>query len=145
MGPRRALSAAIAVLGWVATPAVACERADFERVVEQAALALRDLNLANKPAFQAKLGELKTKRGWSNDQFIERAAPLVQDATIADYDTRSAALLEKLEAGGEKGTSARTPDCALLSELTATLGTLLEVQKAKWAYMMNRVEAELAK
>lgn len=139
------LLVATLAVAWPAAFAFACERADFERVVEQAATALKDLNQANKPAFQAKLGELKAKRGWTHDQFITEAAPLVQDPTIADYDSRSAALLEKLEAGGEKGASARSPDCALLTELTATLGTLLEVQKAKWTYMMGRIEAEMRK
>src|ERR1700730_8105308 len=45
-----------------------CAKADFEAVVDDAAAALRDLNLKNKPNFQEKLRQLKDKRGWSHDQ-----------------------------------------------------------------------------
>ena len=126
-------------------PANTCTRSDFEQVVEEAASALRDLNLSNKPAFQAKLGELKQKRGWSHDQFMEQAAPLVQDEKIATFDTQSSALLERLQSGGQEGAAARVPDCALLAELRMALKTLIDVQKAKWSYMLERVQAELAK
>lgn len=125
--------------------AVACTRIDFEQVVEEAASALRDLNLANKPVFQAKLGELKQKRGWSHDQFIERAAPLVQDEKISAFDSQSSSLLERLQSGGQEGAAARVPDCALLTELRVALKTLIDVQKAKWSYMLSRIETELAK
>lgn len=137
----------LAILGLVAAamPAQACERTDFERVVEEAALALRDVNLANKPVLQARLAELKQKRGWSNDQFIEKAAPLVQDQKISDYDTRSSTLLDRLQNGGQEGAAARVPDCALLAELKEALKTLIEVQKEKWAYMLGRIDDELKK
>ena len=37
------------------------------------------------------------------------------------------------------------PDCTLLAELRAVMQSLLETQKAKWAYMFERIEAELRK
>lgn len=129
----------------VSTAAERCVRSDFEQVVEEAASSLRDLNLSNKPAFQAKLGELKQKRGWSHDQFMEQAAPLVQDDQIAAFDAQSSTLLDRLQSGGQEGAAARVPDCALLAELRSALKTLIDVQKAKWSYMLNRVQAELAK
>ncbi|MFM9941827.1 MAG: hypothetical protein ACKVP7_20270 [Hyphomicrobiaceae bacterium] len=132
-------------VGMAAQPVSACVRADFERVVEEAASALRELNLANKPLFQGRLGELKQKRGWNHDQFIAQAAPLVQDERIAVFDSQASALLERLQSGGQEGAQAREPDCALLSELRVALKSLIDVQKAKWSYMLGRVEAELAK
>ncbi|MBX9924846.1 MAG: hypothetical protein K2Y05_00675, partial [Hyphomicrobiaceae bacterium] len=62
--------------------AAACQRADFEAVVDEAGRVLRDLNAANKPKFQDKLRQLKTKRSWSQEQFLKEAAPLVADDTI---------------------------------------------------------------
>ena len=64
----------------------ACARGDFEAVVDEAAGALRDLARQNTPQFQGKLRQLKTKRGWSDDRFLQEAEPLVRDEKIADFD-----------------------------------------------------------
>ncbi len=136
---------AAGVVGMASNPAAACVRGDFEHVVEEAAAALRELNTANRPVFQGRLGELKQKRGWTHDQFMAQAAPLVQDEQIAGFDARSSTLLEQLQTGGQEGAQARVPDCALLSELRVTLKSLIDVQAAKWRYMLGRIEAELAK
>lgn len=137
----------LAAMVAVSAEAVAedCKRSDFEGVVEQAAFALHELNLKNKPVFQSKLAELKQKRGWSHDQFMAEAAPLVQDQQIADFDNRSSAMLDQIQSGGQEGAMARAPDCTLLKALQDTLKALVEVQQAKWAYMMQKVDSELAR
>ena len=122
-----------------------CSRADFEAAVGEAAQALRDLNQANKPAFQAKLRQLKTQRGWNHDQFLAEAAPIVQDQKIAGYDEESAAFLARIEQLGAEGTSAESPDCSRLAEVRQSMTSLVTVQKAKWAYMFERVGAALAR
>ena len=141
-----ALCAAVS-LAVTASPVVAdaCTRADFEAAVGEAAQALRDLNQANKPGFQAKLRQLKAKRGWSHDQFLAEAAPIVQDQRIAGYDDQSAAFLARIEQLGAEGTSAAAPDCSRLAEVRQSMTSLVEVQKAKWAYMFERVGSELAR
>ena len=136
--------ATISAASWEAA-AQTCTRADFETVVGEAAQALRDLNQANKPAFQAKLRQLKTKRGWNHDQFMAEAAPIVQDQRIAGYDDQSAAFLARIEQLGAEGTSATSPDCSRLTEVRQSMRSLVEVQKAKWAYMFERVGLELAR
>jgi hypothetical protein len=139
---------AVALVSAAASSEVAaqtCTRADFEAAVGEAAQALRDLNQANKPAFQAKLRLLKAKRGWSHDQFLTEAAPIVQDQRIAGYDDQSAAFLARIEHLGAEGTSASAPDCSRLTEVRQSMKALVEVQKAKWAYMFERVGAELAR
>jgi hypothetical protein len=125
--------------------AAACARADFETVVDMAAGALRDMNGANKPKFQAKLRELKDKRGWSHEQFLKEAAPFVADDKITAYDAQSNALLEIIATGGEAGAAAATPDCAVLASLRASMKALVDAQTAKWGYMAGKIEAELAK
>lgn len=134
-------------LGAALVPAAAgeCTRADFETAVGEAAQALRDLNQANKPSFQAKLRQLKAKRGWSHDQFLAEAAPIVQDGRIAAYDEQSAAFLAKIEQLGAEGTSAIEPDCSRLAEVRQSMRALVDVQKAKWAYMFDKVGEELAR
>jgi hypothetical protein len=122
-----------------------CVKADFEAVVDEAAAALRDLNQKNKPEFQDRLRALKEKRGWSHDQFLAQAAPLVRDEQIAVYDQTSDQLLNDISSMGQGGAASKTPDCALLAELRAKMAQLVEAQSAKWTYMFAKVDKELAK
>ena len=125
--------------------APACAKADFEAVVNEAGAALRDLNRQNTPTFQAKLRELKDKRGWSNDQFLKEAEPFVRDNEIVAHDQKSEQLLMRITGAGQQGASDAGPDCGLLAELRAALKSLVETQKAKWTYMFAKLEKELAK
>lgn len=130
--------------GETAVPA-SCAKADFESVVESAAGALRDLNGRNKPAFQEKLRTLKTKRGWTHDQFLKEAAPYVRDEKIAVYDQTTDELLSAISKLGQEGATAATPDCALLLELRARMTILVNTQTEKWTYMFEKIETELWK
>ncbi|MGZ5889754.1 MAG: hypothetical protein ACXWJS_04065, partial [Hyphomicrobium sp.] len=121
-----------------------CAKADFEAVVDDAAAALRDLNLKNKPDFQEKLRQLKDKRGWSHDQFMTEAAPYVRDDKIAVFDQESEQLLNDISSLGQEGADAKTPDCALLHELRARMKVLVDTQQAKWTYMFEKLNAALA-
>jgi hypothetical protein len=123
----------------------ACTKAEFEVVVDDAAAALRDLNMKNKPDFQEKLRQLKDKRGWSHDQFLTEAAPFVRDDKIAVFDQQSERLLLDISSQGQEGADAKTPDCALLQDLQGRMKVLVETQTAKWAYMFQKLDAALAK
>jgi hypothetical protein len=129
-----------------ATPPVAqaCAKSDFEAVVDEAAAALRDLNMKNKPAFQEKLRQLKEKRGWSHDEFLKEATPYVRDAKIAVFDQDSERLLNDISSLGQEGADAKTPDCALLLELRARMKVLVDTQSAKWTYMFEKLDVALA-
>ncbi len=121
-----------------------CTREDFETVVDQAAAALRDLNLKNKPALQEKLRQLKAKRGWSEDQFLQEAAPFVKDDRIDELDQRTQGLLQRIAAMGDEGSAAATPDCNLFATLRAHMNILVDTQNEKWTYMFRKIDAELA-
>lgn len=123
----------------------ACAKADFEAVVDEAAGTLSALNQQNRPTFQGKLRQLKEKRAWSQEQFMVEAAPLVRDETIAGFDKKSEELLARITSGGQDGTAGGAPNCALLADLRAQMKALVETQKAKWAYMFDRIEQELRK
>jgi hypothetical protein len=122
-----------------------CSKTDFEAVVDEAAGALRGLAQQNTPQFQAKLRQLKTKRGWSDDQFLKEAEPLVRDEKIAGFDEKSAELLARITGAGQAGASGDAPDCTLLVGLRASMTSLVETQKAKWAYMFDKIDKELRK
>jgi hypothetical protein len=123
----------------------ACAKADFEQVVEEAAGSLRDLNTKNRPEFQDKLRQLRVKRGWTQDQFLQEAKPYVQDGKIADFDQRSDELLSTISNMGQEGVAAKKPDCALLLELRARMKVLVDTQTQKWTYMFDKIDAELWK
>ena len=123
----------------------ACAKTDFEAVVEEAAGGLRELNTKNKPTFQDKLRQLKVKRGWGNDQFLQEAAPYVRDDKISEYDQKSDELLSAIASMGQEGASAKAPDCALLLELRARMKVLVETQTLKWTYMFEKLDGELWK
>jgi hypothetical protein len=126
-------------------PTQACDKTQFETVVDDAAAALRDLNAKNKPAFQDKLRQLKDKRGWDQDQFLKEAAPFVKDTEIEVFDKKSNELLATISTMGQEGSEAKTPDCAMLSELHAHMNVLVETQTAKWTYMFGKLDAELSR
>jgi len=128
-----------------ATAEPRCNKADFEAVVDEAAAALRTLNQQNTPPYQAKLRQLKDKRGWSHEQFLVEAAPLVRDDAIAGFDQKSEDFLARITQAGQSQATAAALNCGLLVELRGSLARLLETQKAKWAYMMEKIDAELAK
>jgi hypothetical protein len=137
-----ALLAAVLDLAGAAAQ-VACKRDDFEAVVAEAARALRDLNQKNKPAFQARLRELRDLRGWTPDEFIRQGAIYVQDARIAEFDERSNAVLESIQRIGTEGASSQSPSCQTLEELRGLMRTLVAVQTEKWTYMFRKIEQEL--
>src|SRR5262245_5571075 len=122
-----------------------CSKADFEVVVDEAAAALRTLNLQNSPQFQAKLRQLKDKRGWSHEQFLLEAAPFVRDEAIAGFDQKSEDFLARITHAGQSQATAAALNCGLLVELRGSLASLVETQKAKWTYMFEKINAELAK
>lgn len=143
-----AVACGLALMVHVASASAAdesCARSEFEAVVEEAAGSLRDLNLKNKPTFQEKLRELKKKRKWSHDEFIEKAKPFVRDDKIAVYDQSTDELLSAIASMGQEGASAATPDCALMLELRARMKMLVVTQTAKWDYMFGKIDGELGK
>lgn len=134
-----------AVFPTLVLAAESCAKSEFEAVVEEAAGSLRELNLKNKPKFQEKLRELKTRRAWTHDQFIENAKPFVRDDKIAVYDQSTDELLSAIATMGQEGAAAATPDCALMLELRARMKVLVDTQTQKWSYMFGKIDEALAK
>ncbi|AGK57639.1 hypothetical protein HYPDE_29823 [Hyphomicrobium denitrificans 1NES1] len=146
---RFAVAAVVVGIGstdlWAQGADATCKKEDFEAVVEATASSLRDLNSKNRPEFQEKLRELKAKRNWTQNEFMEKAAPFVRDDKTAVYDKSTDELLSAISSMGQEGARAATPDCAILLELRARMKILVDTQTAKWGYMFEKLDAELAK
>ena len=137
------LAVSAAAQGTPTATAGGCAKQEFESVVEGAAGALRDLNARNAPGFQDKLRLLRERRKWTAEEFMDKAAPFVQDERIAGFDQRSTDLLSKLNTMGEAGAASDTPDCRLLEDLRGTMKSLIDTQIEKWAYMFAKIERGL--
>ncbi len=131
-----------------AAPAAAgevCAKSEFESAVDETAEKLRELNNTHRPTFQAKLRQLKEKRGWSNDQFLKEAAPFVKDDRITVYDDKTNDLLASISTMGQEGANASEPNCKMLADLRAMMGVLIETQSAKWTYMFEKLDGALGR
>lgn len=122
-----------------------CTKTEFESAVDHAAESLRDLNNKNRPPFQAKLRQLKEKRGWNDSQFMKEAEPFVKDEKISDFDSKTNDLLASISTLGQEGANAPEPNCAMLGELRGKMQVLVDTQSAKWGYMVEKLDTELAK
>ena len=99
----------------------------------------------NTPDFQDRLRALRDKRGWSTEEFVKAAAPLVADERITEFDQKSAEYLMKINNLGGEGAGSAKPDCELLATLRSNMSELVETQTQKWAYMFGKLDAEIAK
>ena len=98
----------------------------------------------NRPTFQEKLRQLRDKRHWSHDEFIQNAKPFVRDDKTVVYDTKTDELLSTIASMGQAGATADIPDCSRMLELRALMKLLVDTQSAKWTYMFQKLDAELA-
>lgn len=122
-----------------------CTKTEFESAVDHAAEQLRELNNKNRPAFQSRLRQLKEKRGWNDNQFLKEAAPFVKDSEIEVFDAKTNELLASISSMGQQGANAPEPNCTMLTELRGLMQVLFDTQSAKWAYMFQKLDTELAK
>jgi hypothetical protein len=152
----RLLAGAAALLLWsVTTPSAAaadCGREAFAKVVSEASAELAALNAAQKAGLHEKLQLLKARQGWVDGDFVAKATPFVQDAKISQFDQGNTALLARVPQLGAPASlagaapslpSAGDRNCATLEELRGLIAQLVENTRAKWAYMLGKVDGAL--
>ena len=137
-----------------ATYAVAadCGREAFASVVSQASAELATINNAQKAGFHEKLQLLKARQGWADGDYVGKATPFVQDAKIAEFDQGNKALLARVpQLGAPASLASATPslpsgddrNCTMLQELRGLMTQLIENTRAKWTYMLAKVDGAL--
>jgi hypothetical protein len=120
----------------------ACTREDFAKAVNGAGAALRKLNTENGPRLQAKMRDLKTKMGWPELGYEERALQALQDERLAALDAEANERLARIDALGTIDPAAE-PDCARLDDLAATSLELQTTVKTRTSYMITRIDQML--
>ncbi len=131
-------SVAPASTAWAAV----CPAEQFGAAVDHSGAALRAFNADAQPKLNERIKDLKIKKAWPDEGYQEAAYNYLQDARMAQFDAHSNDLLGKIDSLGRQGEKGGA-DCAALDELKAAGSELLGVMKAKSAYLLERIDAEL--
>lgn len=142
-GMLRAIAAITLLLCGVsgAARAETCTAETLRRVVDEAGARLRVLTAETQPRIMASVRRLKEQKGWAGGDGDEKASALMSDARTAELDSRSAALLARIDELAEVSGGA-TADCARLAELEATSLELQATVRAKSQHILARLEQE---
>jgi hypothetical protein len=136
------LAAAFTLLGAVPAFAQSCTQNQVADAVDKSGAALRAINAERGPKLQARMRQLKDKRGWSDAEYEEKAFMALQDKKIAAFDEQSNDLLARIDTLGALVPQSEA-DCAKIAELTAASLELQATMRAKTAYMTQRLDALL--
>ncbi len=140
-----AMVTALVATGTLVVPAAAepCTRETLRRVVDEAGARLRLLTAETQPKLQARLRQLKEKRGWTGGDGDDKAAALMSDDRTVELDTTAARLLARIDALSESAEAA-TPDCSRLGELEAASAELQATVRAKSLHIQARLDTAIA-
>lgn len=119
-----------------------CGRDALKQIVAQAGTALTIMNKDKTESFHLRLKELKNKRGWSDKEMLTKAAPIVKNEEVSAFDVKTKIIFAQIT---ELGQGANAPSCKMRDQLQELLGSLVENTVAKWALIMDAIEAELAR
>ena len=134
---------ALALTGYSGARAETCDAARIASAVDAAGASLRKFNADTRPKLKAKLERLAGTKGWPKAQAEEKGLDYLQDGRVGEFDASANDLLAKVDMLGRTGPGAK-PDCTTLAELQAAAKDLLGVMQAKSAYMLDKVDLELA-
>ena len=139
--PSLALAAILVLAAPGVVRAATCTADDFAAAVDKSGSQLRAFNAEALPKLRTKLLELKGAKGWGDD-YEEKGLDSVRDARAEQFDADAEQLITKIDMLGRPPTD-KQPDCAKLSELQAAGLELLALMKAKSAYTLSRMDAEI--
>ena len=134
-----------ALVGLAVAPGAAgaaCTREDFAKAVNDAGAALRKLTAENTPRLQGKMSQLKTKMGWPDAGYEEKAFQALHDERVAAFDAGVNDLLARIDRLGTVDAKAE-PDCAKLDELTAASIELQATVKTRSGYLLSKIDQML--
>jgi len=116
-----------------------CTRTDIADAVDAAGAALRKINSDTVPGIQSKMRQLKTLKGWSDADYQEQAAALIQDARTEQLDMQSSELLARIDTIGSERVEGAAA-CQRVDELEATTSELSVLMRTKAAYVLGRLD-----
>lgn len=123
--------------------AAVCDVQKLSQAVADTNGELKKLQAENTKTFQQKLVALKKKKGWSDKEFVSKAAPFVKNAKITEFDVKYQELLSSIPKLAKQTDEPVKPDCILLVQLHSQLKEIMKVSEQKWAYMFGQVDGAL--
>src|ERR1700674_5410761 len=139
--PSLALASILVLVAPDVARAATCTADDFAAAVDKSGSQLRGFNAEALPKLRAKLMDLKSAKGWGDD-YEEKGLDSVRDARAEKFDADAEELITKIDMLGRPPTD-KQPDCGKLSELQAAGLELLALMKAKSAYTISKIDAEI--
>jgi hypothetical protein len=135
-------------LAFAPAPAVAetCTADSFGDAVDTSAAELRAFSAETQPKLKAKLQALRDSKRWTDADYETKGLKLVHDAKLDAFDAEAGELLSKIDTlGSPEGVDGTaTLDCESLAELKAASSELMAVMRAKSAYLISKLDREIA-
>ncbi|WP_333795114.1 EipA family protein [Hyphomicrobium sp.] len=137
---------AMALLGAAPARAETCSADSFGEAVDSSAAELRVFSAETQPKLKAKLQELRDHKGWTDAAYEARGLKLIHDAELDAFDAQAGELLSKIDTLGSPETDAAeaSATCENLAELKAASSELMTVMRAKSAYLIAKIDREIA-
>jgi hypothetical protein len=120
-----------------------CTRGDIADAIDRTGESLRKINSDTFPALQAKMRQLRDLKRWSEADYQEQAAMLLQDARTEQLDVQSNDLLARIDSIGVERVEGVVA-CQRLDELEAITSELSVVMRTKASYATARLDAMIA-
>lgn len=124
-----------------------CTADSFGDAVDASAAELRAFSAETQPKLKEKLSALRDHKKWADADYETKGLKLVHDAKLDSFDVEAGELLSKIDTLGspESSEGPASTDCANLSELKDASNKLMAVMRAKSAYLITKIDRELAK
>ena len=140
------LALALALIPARFAAAETCTADSFGDAVDASAAELRAFSAETQPKLRQKLQALRDHKKWSDADYEAQGLALVHDKKLDQFDAEASDLLSRIDTlGTPEQTDAETAtSCANLTELKAASSELMAVMRAKSAYLIAKIENEIA-
>lgn len=140
------LALAFALAPAARAAAETCSAESFGDAVDASAAELRAFSAETQPKLKEKLQALRDHKRWTDPDYETKGLGLVHDAKLDEFDAKAGDLLGKIDTLGspEPTDPNANTSCANLAELKAASSELMSVMRAKSAYLIARIDREIA-
>ncbi len=118
-----------------------CNIQALSQAVHNASIKLRHMKEKYRNNLHKQLVILKRQKGWSDQEFILKAQPLIQNKSISDFDDQNKKLVSVISSlNHSRGNKA--PDCEMFARLNFSLNKIIQNTQNKWDHMLLNIKAE---
>jgi hypothetical protein len=136
-----ALSTLVAALLGTSPPvgAQSCTYAAVRKIVDDTGRVLRNIHQESQSRLDAGFRKLRQQRGWSEQDYLEKANQALADERSEAFDAKAGELLTRLDQLAEAAEA--STDCAKNAQIEAMALELQATVREKTRYMLVRLDA----